>query len=733
MFNEVSGTALIENSVTIDGTTEIGMHIDGGSSTVGANASVTNSEGRSVVIENRQGGSVTVGEIDDTGEGILVQENDAGEITFSSLATLDTGAFDSVTLLNNNGATITFQELQATSSSGDTFVVNGGGNITVNDTQGDGSELSNTGDGSVLVVRGDDVPSGTDPNMFVVPDPNMIDASPTINIAGDLLNDGDGYVTDIQYMGSGGVTVSGAIQDPNGVGLGMLIQENSGGVFSFTGDTEILTGGADPAVTLRNNSGASIGFTQLQATSNDGHTFFVVGGGDITVSDPNNTGFIRSTGSGTSLFVLGANDPNSNAVGNPNVTINTDVENFGTGYVTEVQYLTAGSVDVNGDVSDPNSGGMGIRVWENSDANVSFNGFTTITNTTNTAVNLRNNSGTNVSFNNLRATSTDADTFLVVGGGNITVNNDPNNLGFITNTGTGSAVVVRGALDPNGVGNPVVTIDPNVNNSGGGYAVDVQDMTGGSVDVNGDITDDGADSMGIIAWNNADATLSFDGITTLNTGANTAVSLRNNSGSTISFQELAASAAAGDTFVVEGGGTIDVPADPNGTALIENTGTGSTLIVRGASDPNSVGNPDLTIVADVINGNGGNVVDVQDMTGGTVIVTGDVTDNDGSGMGVLLQDNSGGTFSFAGVTDLDTGANNALTMTDNEGSTTTFSNLKATAGDGDTVAITGGGTVEIGNDPNDPGFIENTGAGYGSLSTRQCQWRSQRNGRRGHY
>ena len=720
VFTEVTGSALIENSVTIDGTTDTGIWVNGGSSNVGANATITNSTGRSVVAENRQGGTLNFGEINDTGEGILAQNNDAGSITFSSLVnvgdpnsvTTDTA----VTLLNNNGASITFQELQATSSNGDTFVVNGGGNITVNDTQGDGSRLVNTGDGSVLVARGDGFdPNTVDPTKFAaLADPNNIDASPTINIAGDLYNNGDGFVTDVQFFDSGGVTVTGDPNDTSGVGMGMLFEENSGGIFSFTGRTELDTGN-NTALRMRNNEGATIGFTQLRATANDADTVQIIGGGQIAITDPNNAGLIENTGSGTSLFVLGSDDPNGNAVGDPNVVINTDISNTGTGFAVDIQRMGGGSVDINGDVTDPNGGGigMGVRAWNNN-ANISFDGLTNLDTGTNTAVSLRNNSGSNISFNNLMARATTADTFEVWGGGNINVFDDPNNPGFvnpgfITNTGIGSAVVVRGASEVGATGNPVLTIDTDVNNSGGGFAVDVEGMTGGTVDVNGDVTDMDTSGMGIRVWETADAAISFDSDTNLNTGGNTAVSLRNNTDSAITFANLNATADGGDTFVVEGGGTINV-ADPNGTATIENTGAGSALVMRGTSDPNSVGNADLTILADINNGGTGNVVDVQDMTAGSLIVTGDVNDPNGAGSGVHFEDNSGGTFSFAGNTTLDTGANSALTMVDNEGSMTTFTNLNATAAGDNTIDIRGGGRITL-TDPNNNALIENTGAG----------------------
>ncbi len=696
VFTDVAGNPLIENSVTIDGTTDRGIWVNGGGGIVGANAMVTNTEGRSVVVENRDAGSVTFGIINDTGEGILARNNSGGTITFSSRAEVDVDGTDqAVTLSNNNGASITFQELQAMSTDGTTFAVNGGGTISVNNSQGDdGSDIINTGTGDALTVLGNDV------------DPNANRGNPNITILGDVTNSGGGFVTDIQQMAGGSVVITGDVTDDDTAGMGIRIRENSGGAFSFGGVTDLDTGD-QRAVELVDNQGASVTFSNLMATSDSTtETFLVEGGGTITVNDdPNNEGFINNTDTGDAVVISGDNGAGT---GNPNVTIDANINNSGGGLAVNVQDMTGGSVDINGDVSDPNADGMGILVQDNADTTVSFDGLTNLDTGTSNAVTLRDNDNTSITFNNLKATSESGDeTFLVEGAGNITVSNDPNDEGFINNTGTGSAVIISGDGGA-GTGNPNVQIDVDINNSGGGLAVDIQDMTGGSVDINGDVTDNDTNGMGILVEDNADTTITFDGETNLDTGTNNAVTLRNNDTSTISFNNLmATSSSASETFLVEGGGTISV-LDPNDTALIENTGAGSAFVARGDSDAGSTGDPDITVLADITNSGGGQVVDIQDFTGGSVVITGDVTDNDTNGMGILLQENSGGTFSFAGETTLDTAGNNAVTLNSNDGATISFSTLNATAEDGDTFAVRGGGTISV-TDPNS--VIENTGTG----------------------
>lgn len=695
MFTDVAGNALIENSVTIDGTTDRGIWVNGGGGIVGANATVTNTSGRSVVVENRDGGSVTFGEINDTGEGILARNNSAGSITFSSRAEVDVDGTDqAVTLSNNSGASITFQELQATSTDGTTFAVNGGGTISVNNSQGDdGSDIINTGAGDALTVLGNDV------------DPNANMGNPNVTILGDIANGGGGRAVDIQEMGNGSVIVSGDISDPNQDGMGIRIQNNTGGTFSFAGETDLDTG-TDRAVELVDNEGASITFGNLMATSSSGdETFLVQGGGNVTVNDdPNDPGFINNTGAGNALTVLGDNfDPNGSP-GDPNVVIDAEINNTGGGLAVDIQDMTGGLVDINGDVNDidPNDNSEGILVENNSGGIFRFDGQTTLNTGVEDAINLTNNDGATITFSGLNATASDGDTFAVRGGGTINVN-DPN--GLIENTGTGTAFLARGDDNGGSDGDPSVIITADIANSGGNHVVDIQDFTGGSVVITGDVMDPNGDGEGVLIANNTGGNFSLAGETTLDTGNNTAVEIANNEGAAIAFNTINATAANANTFDVQGGGTVTV-SDPNGT--IENTGTGTALFVQG----NANGDPSVSVNADVVNSVGGFAVDIQDMDGGGVTVNGNVTGDDGLAGGIQIQDSTDGTFAFTGDVLLDSGANRAVFIDNSNGTTTTFSRLNATAAAGNTFEVQNGGTIAV-TDPNST--LANTGAGTALL------------------
>ena len=697
IFNEVEGNALIENSVAIDGTTGRGMAITGGSGVVGANATVTNTAGRSVEVTDRTGGSVTVGILNDTGEGVLVADNSGGStIDFSSLATINTtGANSAVTLRNNNGAAVTFQELQATSTDADTFSVLGGGTITVNDAQGDGSDIVNSGAGGALLVLGD--PNGT--------------GDPTVNIAGDIDNGGGGFVVDVRNMSGGSVSVLGNVSDPNNDGTGIRIQDNSDGVYSFSG-TNTLATGASRSVELVDNGTSSIIFGSLNAASSSAdETFLVAGGGTVTVSDdPNNPGVISNTGLGDAVVI------NSSADGNPNVTIDVDVQNFGGGLAANIQNLDGSTIDINGDVTDADTAGQGILVQANVNSTISFDGRTNLDTGINNSVTLSDNNTSTISFNSLVATSTSAaNTFLIEGGGDITISDaDPNIDGSITNAGAGAAFVVDGSV---GGGDPNVVVDVDIVKTGAGLAVDIQNLNTGSVDINGAVTDTSTAGSGVLAFNNTNATINLDGATNLNTGTNTAVHLRNNTGSTLTFENLmATSAGSPQTFLIEGAGNVVVN-DPNGNALIANTGTGSAFVVQGADDTEGDGDPTVLVSAEIQNEGGGQAVDIQDMTSGAVTITGNITDNDQNGMGILVQENSDASFVFGGDTTLDTGTNTAVTFRNNSGSTASFANLMATSGNSpQTFLVEGGGEITVAN-TGDTAFINNTGTGSALVVT----------------
>ncbi|MCG8449500.1 MAG: right-handed parallel beta-helix repeat-containing protein, partial [Pirellulales bacterium] len=116
-LTDITGTTVVENTVNITGAGGTALLIDGGMDTMGLAASITNSAGRSLVIQDRLGGTVTYsGTIADMGgAGILIDNNQDSTINLTNTATVDaggnpidngieinTGAGDAITITGNS-------------------------------------------------------------------------------------------------------------------------------------------------------------------------------------------------------------------------------------------------------------------------------------------------------------------------------------------------------------------------------------------------------------------------------------------------------------------------------------------------------------------------------------------------------------------------------------------------------------------------------------------------------
>ena len=700
-FVDVTGNSLIENSVTINGAGGKGILVDGGSGVLGANAMITNAVDYAVEIRNRTGGSMTVGQITDTGLGVFVHDNTGGSITFSSLVDLNTDANTAVQLSDNSGTTITFQELQATSSAGDTFVVEGGGTISVNDPN---SSITNTGTGSALVVTGDNG-AGT--------------GDPSVTILADITNSGGDRAVDIQSMTGGSVSISGDVTDNSGAGSGILIENNTGGTFSFAGTTTLDTDGTS-AVTLRNNLGATVTFSSLDATAAAGDTFVVEGGGTINVFDPNSS--IANTGAGTAVHVRG----DVNFDGDSTVNIAADVVNTVGGMSVDIQDMTGLAVIFGGLVNDMDGG---VLIQNNTGGNFIFMDTLTVNTGNNDAVSLISNTGATLSFNGLDITSTGAVNkgFTATGGGDLLVTNanpttitsemdsaldidgmtiDVGNVTFDTVTqtagtstgiilrdldGTGSMTVDADTTTPGLItslvdsvlidgGTNNITVNTDITNSGG-RSLEVIDRTGGTVLVNSEINDSG---IGMRISDNTGGAVNITDALTFNTGANDAITISGNDGAAIDFTETSSidlGTTSGSGVHLTGTETnVDIDADITG-------GTGTSVDVEGDATLTMDGN---------ITSTAGRSVQVHNLTAGTVSIRGDVDD---TGLGISIDNNTGGTVNLNGQVTLNTGANNALTIESNgSGNTVNFNassqlDIDTTSGKG--IVINGPGTVNI--------------------------------------
>jgi methionine-rich copper-binding protein CopC len=122
-------------------------------------------------------------------------------------------------------------------------------------------------------------------------------ASTNVTFPGSISTNA-GRPVHVEGVSGGTVSVTGTIA---ATGLGLLAQNNTGGALSFTNATKTFNTGANAAVTLTSNTGATISFTNgLAITTTTGAGINASGGGNLTVNTGVNT---IASGSGTALRV----------------------------------------------------------------------------------------------------------------------------------------------------------------------------------------------------------------------------------------------------------------------------------------------------------------------------------------------------------------------------------------------------------------------------------------------
>ena len=596
-------------------------------------------------------------------------DNSAGTFAFQGTNTFDAGNNTAVYLENNDGATIQFDHLDATASGANTFVVQGGGTISVaNDPNNPGS-IANTGSGTAMFVRGD----------------ASFDGDPNMSIEVDITNSGGGMSVDIADVTGGGITFTGMIDDTDG---GILLENNSGGTFLFTEMVTVDTSNND-AVSLINNSGATISFNglELMATGAGNKGFTATGGGDLTVTNSNPTtistdidtaleldgmtinaanvtfdrvemtagtadGIILKDLTGPGMVSIGSGtDPNTGSMITTTAT-GIRVDNVASAVVNNVTVdssaVGANGVNVTGqgassvatfnDVRVMTTTGDAVTVENNTDGVIAFNDLDA-TSTTGNAVMNTDNSGATISYSELTATTTagTGDTFLVQGGGSVTVT-DTGSGSMISNTGGGNALVVQGDDPGPGDfdGDPNVTISADIDNTSGGLAASIRRMSGGRVTINGTIT---GDADGILIEDNTGGTINVNGMVTLNTGATHALVIQDNgSGSTVNFNassQLDIDTTSGNGIVLDGPGTVNI--DGTGNTIDTTTGVGISAT--------NVGN--ATINNTTINTTGSDAVDVLHNDGNASRLTlNSVTVASAGDVGVDVLADGGGEFNL---------------------------------------------------------------------------------------
>ncbi|RAZ91309.1 hypothetical protein DPM33_08370 [Mesorhizobium hawassense] len=545
-----------------------------------------------------------------------------------------------------------------------------------------------------------------------------------INVAGTLL-DVNG--------GSGTIQVSRGIL-PNGVtpgtliGGGINIANRTGGAVTFT-DQVTITGGNGVSISGGTAAGAVNFNGGLDITTSADTGLDFSGLNVLTVADAGST-TINATGQ-TALSLQGA-------IGAGGVHFDSVTSTGATGQGVLISGAGGGNVDLDA-VNVTASGGAGIEVLNSSGTytfgnttidnsasagrgvnienaasttTVTFDGTLGITTSTGTGFRVSSSGAppattVNVTGAGTRSVSTSNGTAVditsaTLNGGFTSVNasfsgtanginlqNVAGSLdlgtGTLTNTGTGAAFDVGSATDQSG-GNATISYAGNILSSGGGAAVSIQELTGGSVTLSGDLTDGSPTNGGQIVVANINngtaASVTFSGGSKqINSGTNDAVSLTGNTNGTVNFAGgLGISTTSGAGFNATGGGTVNVAGNTNTI----NTTTGTALNLSGVT----VGSTGLNFSTVTANGaaTGIALANVASSGGGTVAL-GTVNLQGITSRGVDVSGTLGAALSFD---DLDIGLNNSAAVAfDLNGATI---NAAVTADDFDVTNAAAAGT-----------------------------------------
>lgn len=685
-FTDVTGTAVVENTVTITDANQ-GMLIHGGNSGMNINARITNSVGSSLIVEDRTGGTIAFGgSIQDdntvaaTAAGIVIQNNDDAIINFTQVIgtsddgplgiNINSGDFNALLIDGNDeGTAITFADLIATANNADTVLFNDGGTLTINDSD-DESLISNTGTGNAFTHVGSAV----------------ADEDSTISVAANIDNSGGGNAVNISNHTENDITFSGEITDTDSEGI--VLTNNTGGTIAFNNQVTITNSGTGDGVTI-SGGGADVSytFTDVDIRVSDGIAFSATGDGTLTVTSADGENIVQSE-TGEALLIdglaIGANGAIFDEVNVTNGTADSVVlrDLDGTG---QVRLGPSTGTDSGGIIG---TSGTGIVI----------------------------DNAANVAVNNVEINKTGA-------GQAMQIINQPDGAAVsargveITATGAGRGVVIGGAGNANLDGN-TVTFDELVVNTVDGDAVAVENNTGGTYIFN-DLTaaTSGTGDAVHVADNSDDTVITFNDMDLDATGTGDAFSAENGG-------ELA---ATGDTTIdaVSGRGvyinnmeigsagarfsSVNVTnAATNGVVIQETDGTGLVTIGSGTTagaggtitstgdailidNANSVAITRVTVDNDAA-GNSGNGLVIQNQDGGTVSVTG-ITTRTRDGDGIVAQNNSNGTNVFTNSNVNATGTGNGVTLNSNTGATNSFNTLAINTTSGTGFSATGGGTV----------------------------------------
>ena len=509
-----------EAAVRIDGT-DAGVDSLGGQITFAGG--ITNDTNRSVIVRDvTTGANIQFnGAITDTGTGLLVEENTAGQITFGGdvTVTVDTAGETAISLMNNQVATnIDFaQDVIINSTNGaNGFLADVGGTIsapgTVNSISVDTGQalvITNSTIAAGGVHFGDVNRTGSGAMNAIQLENNLggpITIGNTTDTQGQAGTIAAGTANAVRIANSANVSITG-LEINNGAGrTGVEVVKSTAAAMTTnlsdldiddgaTGISVIGTGGSGSALTMTiNDTNISDSTTQgllFDDVDNTGATPIAV---NNTVIDGGNIGIgvdgihiEDSNGSitfDTATIVRNVTGDNIEVArgGGGTITyngmiINSTAANAGdtAGRSVNINNMTAGTVTF-GASSSINDDNLGMVVEDNSGGTFSFNGNNDFNTGAAQAVTIDNNGGATISLSDLDIDTTSGQGLVATGGGTLSVIGLSNTISRTAGGAAGSALHIQGMT--------IGAVDfESVNATAGENGIRLIDNTGGTVTI----------------------------------------------------------------------------------------------------------------------------------------------------------------------------------------------------------------------------------------------------------
>ncbi len=440
-----------------------------------------------------------------------------------------------------------------------------------------------------------------------------------LTTTGGTVSSAHGFAVSLIDLDLENATFTNLSSQNSGVFSGVSVLRASGS-FTVTGTTQVSDAGGDGIET--SDSSVALTFQGPVTLSNiAGHGIHLDNlSGNLTVADA------ASSISSTTLEAFYSID------GSGDVDYNGSIDNASDNSVEVLNHEDSASLSFDGFITDT---GAGILLDNNDQGSgastISFTGGLDLDTATNTAFTATNGGTVNVLSGSV-STTADTTTGTVVdivnttiGGSGVVFDSTSSTGGAdgirLTNVGSGAFTTLGGNLasqtsrgvDVSG-GSGDVRIDAAISTTGTGRSVEVTTHTGGTVDFNGFINDDG---LGVRLANNVGSVLRFDGGMDVDTaaGSGTEEGFEATGGGTLHVtgtNDVNTSLATGVAVNISGGTTIgaddvtfrNVSADgaANGIVLAS-TGSSGAFVVTGVGTTDDSGGVIDHITGDAVTAN----------------------------------------------------------------------------------------------------------------------------------